>query len=145
MGDNLMTGDSYSGDRNDSELGEGIEAPTFVELAMREKSPPGLLSTQTAVIKRGQRVYKIATVSEYGRERGAVSKRELRLDSYPARKDGTDYDVSQRGPTWYCENTEIERLRLFLSTQLEQSGDYLLIPKDSPALPFLRTLEQGGF
>ena len=140
-----MTGDSYSGDREDSEFGEGIEPPTLVELAMREKPPPGLLSTQTSVIKRGPRVYKVATINEYGRERGAVSKRELRLDSYPTRRDGSGYDFSQRGPTWYCENTEIERLRLFLSTQLERPGDYILIPKDSPALPFLRSLEQGGF
>jgi Domain of unknown function (DUF4263) len=135
-----MMGESDSKDDAFSET----EVPAFIELRMRENPPPGLLTTQTAMIKRGPQAYKIATLSDYGREPGSVSKRELRLDNYAARRDGPGYDFAKRGPTWYCENTEIERLRLFLSTHLNDPGDYLLIPKSSPAVALLSTLEQGG-
>lgn len=97
----------------------------------RQPSGPGQLGTRGAVIKRGSRVCKTVSISEYGDlSTGVVSRRELTFQSAQRLPNGRfDFERAQK---WRCGNEELQRLVAFLSTDVDKAGRYRVVDTESP-------------
>ena len=85
------------------------------EIEARTPKIDGCKSIQHAVVKKGPRTFKTASVMQFADELGEVTHHELRLNSYRAKRGG-GFDFENREARWSCRDAEIGRLRTFLET-----------------------------
>ena len=109
-----------------------------------EYSAPGLLRTEQVLVKEGPLAYKSATLLTFGdKETGEIRKRELRVQTWRARVEGTGFEFDKTENAWHCEDEEIDRLTTLLLGDARATGNYSLIAADSPLIGMAHLLEQG--
>lgn len=114
-----------------------------LELQIRSNTTPGLTS-EVCVIKKGPKVYKSVSLMTFiDPQTGEVQKRELRTQSWRAKKYGPGFDFSETANAWHCENEEIDKLITFLKEESPAVGDYRLVRSGSDFDQFLRQIERG--
>ena len=99
-----------------------FEHPTeeafLLEIRTKQSSIPNCECLQNAIIRRGQKTYKVASVLQFrNAESGEISHREVHFNDYPFRVGtGIQWDVKDRLRHWSCKDDEIERVKAFLQT-----------------------------
>ena len=99
-----------------------FEHPTedafLLEIRTKQSSIPNCECLQNAIIRRGQKTYKVASVLQFrNAESGEISHREVHFNDYPFRVGtGIQWDVKDRLHHWSCKDDEIERVKVFLHT-----------------------------
>jgi hypothetical protein len=88
----------------------------LIQIRTRQSGIANCECLQNAVITKGQRTYKVASVLQFKNPAtGHISHRELHLNDYPFRRTtGVQWDVKDRLKHWSCKDDEIERLKAFL-------------------------------
>ena len=100
------------------------------EITARTVKLPNCIGSQSTIIKRGPRTYKVASVLQFENPENGNTKRQLNLNGYPFRVGtGIQYDVDDRLAHWRCQDDEIQKLLVFLSTydQAKTPGAYSVI------------------
>ena len=115
------------------------ETEIVQEIKARAAKIPNCEIVQSAVLKPGPQTFKVASVLQFRNPTTCeVTHRELHLNDYPFRvHGGIKWEIKDRLKHWGCKDSEIEQLRIFLSTfdKAAKPGDYTVIEgKPTPSL-----------
>ncbi len=87
--------------------------------------PRGCKGIKNVVVKKGPRSFKSVSLLNFGEPGSdAITKRELRVQSWTARQSGSGIDFNKTENTWHCEDDEIDSLLAFLSGEISDPGRY---------------------
>jgi hypothetical protein len=107
-----------------------------------------VLHVQSIVIRPGPKAWKTASILTIGDvDSGDVVTRRLIVQTWKALPydEGGGYDFEKAEQRWHCEgDTEIETLRLFLSTAFQEAGKYHLVKQGSQLGELLSTVGLDG-
>ncbi|MEW4531189.1 Shedu anti-phage system protein SduA domain-containing protein [Maioricimonas sp. JC845] len=103
----------------------------LLEIKTRASKLTNCACSQSAIIKSGQRTYKVASVLQFRNPvSGQISHKVAHFSDYPFRRDtGIQWDVKDRLSHWSCKDDEIDRVIAFLSAIDETSTpkDYTVV------------------
>ena len=106
---------------------------------------PGMLRAETAVVRKGPKVYKTASILSFGDpSTGELKKRELRVHSYAARATGSGFEFGEPTNTWACEDDEIAKVQALLDQEFSRSGRYRLVSGAPEFETLLRQVTSGA-
>lgn len=94
------------------------EEDFLLKIRTKQSSILNCECTQNAIITKGQKTYKVASVLQFRNpDSGEITHREVHFNDYPFRVGtGIQWDVKDRLRHWACKDDEIERLKAFLHT-----------------------------
>lgn len=111
--------------------------------AHAEFHEPGLINTETVVVKHGPRAYKTVSLLTYGDpETGRVSSRTFRVQTWNAHQFEGGYDFSRAANSWSCNDDEMAVIQAFLNEEFAEPGEYLLLRADSGPAEVLQHLAE---
>lgn len=110
----------------------------------RTRLPRGCREIRNCVVRAGPVAYKSASLLLFGEEGSdAITKRELRVQSWNAKSSGSGIDFTKTEHAWHCENEEIDKLLAFLSGEVSEPGRYRKIRSGS-ANQIIDAIEAGN-
>lgn len=109
-----------------------------------ELSEPGLLGTETVVVKQGPRAYKTVSLLTFGDpETGRISKRTFRVQTWQAHPLEPGYDFTRKPNSWSCDNDEIAAIQGFLNQEFAEPGEYLFFKSNGAIAALLAHVSQS--
>lgn len=105
---------------------------------------PGLIHSETAVVKHGPRAYKTVSLLTYGDpQTGRVSSRTFRVQTWNAHQYEGGYDFSRTANSWSCSDDEMAVIQAFLNQEFAEPGEYLIMRADSSPAELLQHVGDG--
>lgn len=99
---------------------------------------PGLLGTETVVVKKGPKAYKTVSLLTFGDpETGRISTRTFRAQTWNAHPLEPGYDFTRTANSWSCNDDEIAAIQGFLNQEFAEPGDYSYFRADDASKTLL--------
>ncbi|MBA3314912.1 MAG: hypothetical protein H0T47_16695, partial [Planctomycetaceae bacterium] len=121
-----------------------------LEIKTRASKIENCECSQSAIITKGPKTYKVASVLQFRNTRsGEISHKEVHFNDYPFRRGtGIQWEVKDRLKHWSCKDDEIDRVIAFLTAidGTTSPSHYTVIdgrsdPKASELLGLLRDFD----